>query len=130
MKKHLAVLMIIVLILNVCIWTGCGNDASSGKEAAGEETSPGRETAPEPDAKPSLIITEEENKDYYRAARARKTETGDTGAAVISPITMNDSADDPAKVPETGQNAANAEETAWAPTWRAGAAQRPTTSSK
>ena len=95
MKKHLAVLMIIVLILNVCIWTGCGNDASSGKEAAGEETSPGRETAPEPDAKPSLIITEEENKDYYRAARARKTETGDTGAAVISPITMNDSADDP-----------------------------------
>ena len=111
MKKHLAVLMIIVLILNVCIWTGCGNDASSGKEAAGEETSPGRETAPEPDAKPSLIITEEENKDYYRAARVRKTETGDTGAAVISPITMNNSADETAKIPETGQNAANAEET-------------------
>ena len=129
MKKHL-VLITIALIMNVCTWTGCGNDTPTGKEAANEEAAPGQETAPgqeatpgqesadastaspEQSTKPSLIIVEEESGDYRQAAKARITASEDAGDDMISPIMAETSADGPAKVSEPGQNTANTKETA------------------
>ena len=128
MKKHLAFLIIIAIIVNMCTWTGSGNDTSSGNGAAntetasehdpasGHETTPdqesadGTDTSPAQPAKPSLIITEEENGDYYRAAQVRKTASEDTDASVITPITAEKTADGSPKVSETGQNTADEKE--------------------
>ena len=113
MKKHLAFLIVIAIILNMCTWTGCGNDTSSGRGASNAETAPEQETAdgsgasPAQSAKPSLMITEEEDGDYYRAAQVRKTASEDTGASVITPITAGETADHSGKVSEAGQNTAS-----------------------